>query len=72
VLNRLWTFHSTSNEIAKEYSLFLAVSIIGLLINTAVVYILSEKRHYNFYISKIVATVVVTCWNFLANYYFTF
>jgi len=72
VLNRVWTFHSTNDGILIEYASFIGVSVVGLLINTAVIYFLIEKKQYNFYISKIFATIVVTCWNFFANYYFTF
>jgi putative flippase GtrA len=72
VLNRVWTFRSTNDGILLEYTSFLAVSTAGLLINTVVMYFLIEKKQYNFYISKVFATIVVTCWNFFANYYFTF
>ena len=72
VLNRVWTFRSTNDGILLEYGSFLAVSTVGLFINSAVMYFLIEKRQYNFYISKVAATIVVTCWNFFANYYFTF
>ncbi len=72
ILNRLWTFHSTNEAIAVEYMSFVAISIVGLLLNSVVICFLVEKKKYNFYISKIAATAVVTCWNFFANYYFTF
>ncbi|HPF94504.1 MAG TPA: GtrA family protein, partial [Tenuifilaceae bacterium] len=33
ILNRVWTFASKSEEIALEYSLFIGISIVGLLLN---------------------------------------
>ena len=81
ILNRIWTFSSTNPEIAKEYLLFLVISIAGLAINSLIIWFLSEKvpmpvfhskEKLKFYFAKLIATGVVTLWNFLMNYYFTF
>lgn len=72
VLNRVWTFGSKSQEIALEYSLFIGISIIGLLLNNYLIYILNDKLKLNFYLAKTFAIGVVTVWNFLANYFITF
>jgi putative flippase GtrA len=71
-LNRWWTFHSTNPHIAREYGRFLFISIIGLLINTFVIWILNSKLKLNFYLSKLFAIGVVTIWNFFANIAYTF
>jgi putative flippase GtrA len=71
-LNRWWTFHSTNPHIAREYGRFLFISIIGLLINTFVIWILNSKLKLNFYLSKFFAIGVVTIWNFFANIAYTF
>lgn len=70
LLNRIWTFESENPEILFEYTSFLIISIIGLLINNFFIY-LFEKR-FNFYISKLFAIGVTTFWNFFANYLITF
>ncbi|MGE5317247.1 MAG: GtrA family protein, partial [Chloroflexota bacterium] len=49
-LNRIWTFHSNNPEIAVEYGRFLAIALIGLLINTLVIYLLVSKTKTNFYL----------------------
>ncbi|MBP5547402.1 MAG: GtrA family protein [Bacteroidales bacterium] len=72
ILNRIWTWGSTSEQIGLEYTKFFIVSLIGLGINTLILYILNEKIKMNFYISKIFATGVVMLWNFFANNFFTF
>ena len=72
ILNRIWTFQSTSPEIVTEYLSFVAIAVIGLGINTAIVWFLVEKRKLNFYLSKVVAIGVVTCWNFGMNWWVTF
>ncbi len=71
-LNRWWTFQSTNPELAIEYSRFLFFSVIGLGMNTMVIWYLVTKRSYNFYLSKLFAIGIVTIWNFFINLMFTF
>lgn len=71
-LNRIWTFRSHNPEITIEFSLFLIIAIIGLLINTFILWILVSKLKWNFYLSKLFAIGVVTLWNFTANFLYTF
>ncbi len=72
ILNRIWTFESHNPQIAKEFSAFILISLIGLGINTFVIWLLVSKTKMNFYIAKVIAIVVVTLWNFLANLLITF
>jgi len=71
-LNRVWTFKSENPEIAIEFSQFLIVSLIGLAINTLILWLIVTKLKFNFYLSKVFAIMVVMLWNFFANLYFTF
>ena len=71
-LNRIWTFQSHDPKIAMEFSLFFGISLIGLAINTLILWTLVSKFKLNFYLSKLFAIGVVTIWNFLANYFITF
>jgi len=70
--NRLWTFQSEDPGIVTEYFSFILISVAGLAINNFVIYILSDKMKVNFYISKVIATGVVTLWNFSMNFLITF
>ncbi|MCB0806342.1 MAG: GtrA family protein [Bacteroidales bacterium] len=70
--NRIWTFESHNPEIMMEFSMFFTVSLIGLLVNTLVLWLLVSKFKRHFYLSKIFAIAVASLWNFLANYYITF
>lgn len=72
ILNRIWTFQSSNEQVATEYGTFMLVSVIGLGINSLVLYLLNEKMRWNFYVSKIFVIGVTTIWNFLANMVFTF
>jgi putative flippase GtrA len=71
-LNRIWTFHSNNPEIALEYGKFLLISLIGLVINTIVLWLLVSKVKFNFYFAKLLAIGVVTIWNFVINLNYTF
>jgi len=70
--NRIWTFNSSNPNITIEFSSFLLVSIIGLLINNSILWLIHNKLGINFYLAKFGAILVTTFWNFFANYYFTF
>ncbi|MBN1199484.1 MAG: GtrA family protein [Bacteroidales bacterium] len=71
-LNRIWTFESTNPNVIMEFSRFFVIALIGLGINSAIVWAMSGKLKVNFYLSKLTATIVVTAWNFLINAYYTF
>jgi putative flippase GtrA len=68
LLNRYWTFGVGKEDVFIQFGTFLAVSMIGLLI----IYMLNEKLKINFYVSKVMAIIVVILWNFFVNYYYTF
>jgi putative flippase GtrA len=72
ILNRVWTFQSKNPHIVLEFSRFFIIALIGLVINSAIIWLMNGKFKVNFYLSKLVATVIVTGWNFLINAYFTF
>jgi len=72
LLNRVWTFNSNEDQILYQFSKFILVSVIGLLINTLVIYILNQRKGLNFYVSKIIAIGFVFIWNFTINFLFIF
>jgi putative flippase GtrA len=72
LFNRIWTFQSSNPQVAWEYTQFLIISLIGLGINTLVLWILVSRYNKPFYLSKLFAIAVVTLWNFFANYFVTF
>ena len=71
-MNRSWTFSSQDPEMLTQYGRFIFFGLIGLAINSAIVWFLHGQQKRNFYVSKAVATVIVTLWNFLTNFFFTF
>lgn len=71
-LNRVWTFESHNPEMMLEYSQFILISLVGLVINTMILWLLVSRFKMNFYIAKVFAIAVVTVWNFFANLFITF
>lgn len=71
-LNRIWTFKSTNPEVMVEFTEFFVISMVGLGINTLILWLLVSKFKMNFYVAKIFAIAVVTVWNFFANVLITF
>lgn len=81
-LNRVWTWRSTSKSVGIEYAKFFFVSLIGLGLNSLIVFLLKDVSiipclvdttlDWNFWVAKVIATAVVMVWNFLANNFFTF
>jgi len=72
LFNRVWTFESANSHIATEYLSFFVIALVGLGINNLIIWLLADKLKINFYLSKIVATIIVTLWNFGMNFAFTF
>src|SRR5947208_2467628 len=65
-LNRWWTFESVNHEVIREFSSFALVAVIGLGINSLILWLLVSKAKFKFYFSKLIAIAVVMFWNFFA------
>jgi len=72
LFNRWWTFHSKNPHIMVEYSKFIIVSLVGLAINSFVLWMLVSRYKKHFYLSKLFAIIVTTLWNFAVNVVVTF
>ncbi len=73
IVNRLWTFSERErSKVSRQFASFIAVSLIGLLLNSGFVYLFNERLLLNFYLSKAIAIILVFFWNFSANYFFVF
>ena len=84
-LNRYWTYpDSRSKKLSSQLSQFLAVSVIGLLLNDTIVLLLEHPFQalldttFTFlplsgYIpAKVIATIVVLFWNYIVNRRWTY
>ncbi|MEJ2880016.1 GtrA family protein [Pedobacter sp. GR22-6] len=71
-LNRYWTFNNHDPNTVIQFGKFFVVSLVGLAISNSLIFLLHEKLKWNFYFAKVCAIVLVSLWNFFANYLYTF
>ncbi|KYG71996.1 putative flippase GtrA [Roseivirga ehrenbergii] len=72
LLNKTWTFQDTNPYAVTQFSKYILIALIGLIINNLIIYLLVNKKEMSFYWAKLVAIGIVVLWNFIANYNFTF
>lgn len=63
-----WVFDTNKNKNKKiQFILFIIFSIVGLIINNIILYILTDKLNIYYLISKVVATLFVMIFNFITR-----
>ncbi len=81
LLNKRWSFHDrTEGDHGRKLSMFLLVSLVGVIINTTVVRLLTSNGHLlvgidetlRLLIAKVAATGLSLIWNFLGYKAFVF
>lgn len=70
--NRKWTFRSTDAKVAAQATKFFAVAIIGLVFNSAIFYVITATLGWRDIFGLLIATALVTIWNFFINRLWTF
>ena len=69
-LNKYWTFQDTSKRterIVGRYLKFIVVSLPGLALNLAILYILTEFTHIWYLLSQVIAIVAASVLNYLGS-----
>ena len=72
ILNRYWTFNTGQGVQFSQFSKFFGIALIGLVLNNLLIYLFNDRLKINFYVSKAFAIIIVSVWNFLGNYLYTF
>lgn len=67
ILSIKWVFDVTKKQTAKEITIFVILSVIGLGINQVVMYVGSDLLHIYYMLTKIIATAIVMVWNFVTR-----
>ena len=70
VLNETWTFHvahSKRRTTIFSYTKFLAVSVLGLAINLALLFVLVERFRLWYILAQVFAIAAVTGWNYYGS-----
>lgn len=73
LLSVWWVFndHVLRSRIL-EFAIYVAIGVIGLCFNEAIIWWATEKMNFYYLSSKIVATAMVFFWNFMARKYLLF
>jgi putative flippase GtrA len=66
-----WVFNASNQNRNRlvEFLIFAVVGLIGLGLNALIIYIFTELAHVYYLLSKIISTIIVFLWNFLARRY---
>ena len=73
ILSKIWVFKD--NRIGNkfiEFLLFAVIGVVGLGLNELLIYIFAHCLSFHYMVGKIVSTIVVFFWNFLARKYLLF
>lgn len=72
-LSILWVF--SRRRLGKkwlEFVIFAIIGIIGLSLNELIIWFFTEYVHFHYLLSKVVSTIIVFTWNFLARKFILF
>jgi putative flippase GtrA len=65
ILSNKWVFaHRQHASRTKEFSIFVAICLVGLVLNLLIIALFVEKAGLDYRIAKVFSTVVVFFWNF--------
>lgn len=67
ILSIKWVFDVKKKQDVKDFVIFIILSIIGLGINSLIMYVMVEKFGVYYMLSKIVSTAVVMVYNFITR-----
>ena len=72
VISQKWVFETGRHSKKKEFTFFIGVSMVALLLNQLLMLILVDSVELNMKVSKIVAIGLVAVYNYLAKKFFVF
>ena len=67
ILSIKWVFDVKKKQDVKDFVIFIILSVIGLEINSLIMYVMVEKFGGYYMFSKIVSTAVVMVYNFITR-----
>ena len=63
-----WVFNVNKNKNKNvQFILFIVLSVVGLIINNIILYVLTDKLNIYYLISKVIATIIVMIFNFVTR-----
>lgn len=72
-MQKFWTFRDNLvHDIHIQFTRYLVVILVSLLLNTALIYFLVEKVHVWYMFAQVIATILVAITNFFCYKHFVF
>jgi dolichyl-phosphate beta-glucosyltransferase len=72
ILNKFWTFQNSGRNVKKQFIKFMIVSVVGLALTEICMALFVYLLGIWYIASKLITSVIVLTWNFLANKNWTF
>ena len=67
ILSIKWVFEVNHKQTKKDFVIFVVLSVIGLGINSLIMYLLVDKLNIHYMFTKVFATGVVMVYNFITR-----
>lgn len=67
ILSIKWVFEANHKQTKKDFIIFVVLSIIGLGINSLIMYLMVDKFNIHYMFTKVFATGVVMVYNFITR-----
>lgn len=67
ILSIKWVFDVNKKQGTKEFIVFIILSVIGLIINSIIMYLMVDIMHIYYMLSKLVSTFIVMIYNFITR-----
>ena len=67
ILSIKWVFDVNKKQDMHEFIVFIILSVIGLIINSIIMYIMVDIISVHYMISKLLATLIVMVYNFITR-----
>ena len=73
LLSTRWVFgQSKIGNRWAEFAAFAVIGVIGLLLNELIIYVCADIAGWHYLVGKVVSTIIVFFWNFLARRFLIF
>lgn len=73
IMSVVWVFPQRSERgMAAEFGIFAAIGVVGLIINSLVLGLLTQRLHVFDLFAKVIAAAIVYIWNFFVRKYLLF
>jgi len=71
-LNKKFTFKNKSRRITLQFSVFMGVALVGLILNLIIMFVLVEFFGLWYMLAKVVSLFIVLMWSYLGHKKITF